>query len=127
MAVIIDGKQLAKKIRGELKEECDELKLQGIHSKLAVIMVGDNPASKVYVRNKSKACNEIGIDYEEYLLSDDTTQEELISIIQKLNQDETVNGILFLLFISDNDKLLMSRIATLPDKDSFDSSKSFCL
>lgn len=94
MAVIIDGKQLAKKIRGELKEECDELKLQGIHSKLAVIMVGDNPASKVYVRNKSKACNEIGIDYEEYLLSDDTTQEELISIIQKLNQDETVNGIL---------------------------------
>ena len=94
MAIIIDGKQLAKKTRENLKEECDELKKQGIIPKLAVIMVGDNPASKVYVKNKSKACDEIGIDYEEFLLQDSTTQEELLNLIKKLNQDETVNGIL---------------------------------
>ena len=57
-------------------------------------MVGDNPASKVYVRNKSKACEEVGIEYEEYLLEKDTKQEELIDLIKKLNEDESVNGIL---------------------------------
>ena len=62
--------------------------------KLAVIMVGDNPASKVYVRNKSKACEEIGIEYEEYLLNENTKQEELIELIKKLNEDKTINGIL---------------------------------
>ena len=94
MAVIIDGKALAKKIRQELKVECDELKSKGINPKLAVIMVGDNPASKVYVRNKSRACDEIGIEYEEYLLQDDIKQEDLINLIKKLNEDKTVNGIL---------------------------------
>lgn len=94
MAIIIDGKTLAKKIRENLKIECDELKKKGIHPKLAVIMVGDNQASKVYVRNKSKACNEVGIEYEEYLLKEDTKQEELLKLIEKLNKDETVNGIL---------------------------------
>ena len=94
MATIIDGKELAKKIRKELKVECDELKAKGINPKLAVIMVGDNPASKVYVRNKSRACEEIGIEYEEHLLSDETTQEELIDLIKKLNEDKSINGIL---------------------------------
>ena len=94
MATIIDGKELAKKIRKELKIECDELKQEGINPKLAVIMVGDNPASKVYVRNKSKACEEIGIEYEEYLLEEKTTQEELINLIKKLNEDKSINGIL---------------------------------
>ena len=94
MAVIIDGKALAKKIRANLKIKCDELKQGGIEPKLAVIMVGDNPASKVYVRNKSKACEEVGVKYEEYLLNENTTQEELINLIKKLNQDKTVNGIL---------------------------------
>ena len=94
MATIIDGKELAKKIRKELKIECDELKQEGINRKLAVIMVGDNPASKVYVRNKSKACEEIGIEYEEYLLEEKTTQEELINLIKKLNEDKSINGIL---------------------------------
>ena len=75
MATIIDGKALAKKIRGELKVECDKLRTNKITPKLAVIMVGDNPASKVYVRNKSKACEEIGIEYEEYLLAENTKQE----------------------------------------------------
>lgn len=94
MAVIIDGKALAKKIRENLKKECEELKQKGIIPKLAVIMVGDNPASKVYVKNKSKACEEIGINYEEYLLEENTTQEQLIDLIQNLNKDKTVNGIL---------------------------------
>lgn len=94
MAIIIDGKTLAKKIRGNLKIECDKLKKMGINPKLAVIMVGDNPASKVYVRNKSRACDEVGVIYEEYLLEENTTQEELLNLIQKLNQDESVHGIL---------------------------------
>ena len=94
MAIIIDGKALAKKIRQELKVECDELKEKGINPKLAVIMVGDNPASKVYVRNKSRACDEIGIEYEEFLLHDNIKQEELIDLIKKLNEDKSINGIL---------------------------------
>ena len=94
MAVIIDGKMLAKKIRQELKIECEELIKNGIRPKLAVIMVGDNPASKVYVRNKSRACEEIGIEYEEYLLEENIKQENLIELIEKLNKDENINGIL---------------------------------
>lgn len=62
MAVIIDGKELAKKVRTNLKIECDELKQGNINSKLAVIMVGNDPASKVYVRNKSRACEDVGIE-----------------------------------------------------------------
>ena len=94
MATIIDGKELAKKIRANLKIECDELKKQGIKPKLAVIMVGNDPASKVYVRNKSRACDEIGIEYKEYLLEKDISQSELIELIKKLNSDDSVNGIL---------------------------------
>lgn len=94
MAIIIDGKELAKKIRANLKIECEELKNKQINPKLAVIMVGDDPASKVYVRNKSKVCEDVGIEYKEYLLSSTTTQKELIELIEKLNQDKTINGIL---------------------------------
>ena len=94
MTVIIDGKELAKKIRANLKIECEELKKKNINSKLAVIMVGDDPASKVYVRNKSKVCEDVGIEYKEYLLSSNTKQKELIELIEKLNQDKTINGIL---------------------------------
>lgn len=94
MAIVIDGKELAKKIRANLKIECEELKRKNINSKLAVIMVGDDPASKVYVRNKSRACEEVGIEYEEYLLDSKITQNKLIDLIKKLNQDKTINGIL---------------------------------
>lgn len=94
MAVIIDGKELAKKIRANLKIECEELKKKNINSKLAVIMVGEDPASKVYVRNKSRACEDVGIKYEEYLLDSKITQKELIELIEKLNNDKTINGIL---------------------------------
>ena len=94
MAIIIDGKESAKKIRANLKIECEELKNKQINPKLAVIMVGDDPASKVYVRNKSKVCEDVGIEYKEYLLSSNTKQKELIELIEKLNQDKTINGIL---------------------------------
>ncbi len=94
MATIIDGKKLAKKIREELKVECEEIKKQGINPKLAVIMVGNNPASKVYVKSKSKACDQIGVAYEEHLLEETITQEELNNLIQKLNNRKEVNGIL---------------------------------
>ena len=94
MSTIIDGKALAKKTRENLKIECDELRKKGITPKLAVIMVGNNPASKVYVRNKSKACNEVGIEYEEYLLEEDISQEELLELINKLNKNKKINGIL---------------------------------
>ena len=91
---IIDGRKLAKQIRENLKIECEELKEKGINPKLAVIMVGDDKASKIYVKNKSKACNEIGIEYEEYLLDKNIKQNELIELIEKLNNDKTVHGIL---------------------------------
>ena len=94
MSEIIDGKNLAKEIRESLKVEANKLKEKGIIPHLSVIMVGDNDASKVYVRNKSKACEEIGIEFKEYLLPNDTKQEELISLIEKLNKDKNVNGIL---------------------------------
>ena len=91
---LIDGKETAKKIRIGLKEEVDELKKNGINPKLAVIMVGDDKASAVYVRNKSKACEEIGIEFEEFLMDNTTTQKELISLINKLNNREDIHGIL---------------------------------
>lgn len=91
---IINGKELAKKIRRELREEVIRLKEQGIKPKLAVIMVGDDKASAVYVRNKSKACEEVGIEFEEYLKDDSTTQEELLSLIKELNYRDDVHGIL---------------------------------
>ena len=91
---LINGKELAKKIRGELKLEVDNLRENGIIPKLAVIMVGDDKASEVYVRNKSKACNEIGIEFEEFLLKSNIKQEELIDLIKKLNDRKDVHGIL---------------------------------
>lgn len=94
MAEIIDGKLLAKKIRIELKEEVEKLKSKNIFPKLAVIMVGDDKASKVYVKNKSRACEEIGVEYEEYLLKDDIQMQELLDLIQTLNNREDVHGIL---------------------------------
>ena len=94
MAIIINGKDLAAKVRANLKLDVEELKKQGITPKLVVIMVGNDSASAVYVRNKSKACNEIGIAFEEFLLKEDTTREELLSLIKELNQRKDVHGIL---------------------------------
>lgn len=117
MAVIIDGKKLARKIRQNLKVEYEELNKKGIISKLAVIMVGDDAASKLYVRNKSKVCEEVGIEYEEYLLNSDISQRELIDLIEKLNQDKTVNGILLQSPIPSNIDINAAFRTILPEKD----------
>ena len=94
MAQIMDGKMLAQKIRNELKEEVAMLNENGIIPKLAVIMVGNNEASKVYVKNKSKACEDVGIKYEEYILPEETTNEELLNLINELNKRKEIHGIL---------------------------------
>ena len=94
MAEILDGKLVAERIRNKLKYDVEELKENGIRPKLAVIMVGNDASSKIYVRNKSIACNEIGIEYEEFLLDDNTTMEELLELIEKLNKDDSIHGIL---------------------------------
>lgn len=94
MAIILDGKALAKKTREELKVKVDELKEKNIFPKLAVIMVGDDPSSKIYVRNKSKACEEVGIEYEEHLLDANIEMKVLLGLINELNNRDDVHGIL---------------------------------
>ena len=90
----IDGKLLAQKIREKVKQEVLELKQKGITPGLAVIIAGDDPASRVYVNNKKKACEDVGIYSEEYSLPAETTQDELVELIQKLNEKPEINGIL---------------------------------
>ena len=94
MAEIIDGKELAKKVRKELKKDVEALKAKGINPKLAVIMIGNDPGSTVYVRNKSKACEKVGIEFEEFLFDEKTEEAELLDLIDKLNADDSVHGIL---------------------------------
>lgn len=92
---IIDGKAISLKIKDQLKEQTEKLKSEhGVVPCLAVIIVGDDPASKVYVNNKKKACEYIGFKSLEFVLEESTTQEELLSLIDKLNKDEDVDGIL---------------------------------
>ena len=94
MAILIDGKKIAQEIITNLKIECDELKIKGIQPKLDVIMIGEDPASKIYIRNKTNACEEIGIKYKEHILKQDISQKDMIDLITKLNKDKTTHGIL---------------------------------
>lgn len=94
MAVIIDGKAISMQIKNELKEKAKVLKEKGTEVTLAVIQVGNNPASRVYVNNKKKGCEYIGIGSLSYELPEETTQEKLLSLIQELNERADVNGIL---------------------------------
>ncbi len=89
--ILIDGKQLAKKVRMSLKERVEK---EQIEPKLAVIFCGNNEASKVYIRIKSKACEEVGIKFEEFHLDESVSEKELIDLIYKLNSEENINGIL---------------------------------
>ena len=93
-AVMMDGKALSQKIRSQILTETNELKKQGIVPGLAVIIVGEDPASQIYVRNKERACEECGFYSEKYALPETTTQEELLALIDKLNHDPKINGIL---------------------------------
>lgn len=94
MAIILDGKTLAQKIRNDLKDKVELLKEKDIQPKLAVIMVGNDSSSKIYVRNKSKACEEIGIAYEEFLLDEDIEMKNLLELINELNERKDIDGIL---------------------------------
>lgn len=94
MAFIIDGKKISTEIKDELREETASLKRRGISVCLAVIQVGSDPASSVYVRNKKRACEYIGIDSRSYELPESTTETELIDLVRELNEDDGVNGIL---------------------------------
>ena len=94
MARLIDGKLISKQIKDELKEEAAQLKEQGIVPCLAVIQVGHDPASTVYVNNKKKACAYVGIESKAFELEEDISQQELLNLVESLNQDDSVNGIL---------------------------------
>lgn len=116
-AQILNGKELSVKIKEDLRNEVQKLKADGINPGLAVIIVGDDPASRVYVNNKKKACSECDIYSEEYALPKETTEEELLKLIDELNSRRDINGILVQLPLPkgiDSEKVLL-RI--LPEKD----------
>ena len=117
MANLIDGKAVSAKVKAGVKAEADELKAKGISIGLAVVIVGDNPASRVYVNNKKKACAEVGFESFEYALPESTTEAELLELVDKLNNDSRVNGILVQLPLPKHldDKVIINNIR--PDKD----------
>ena len=117
MAQLIDGKQISKQIKDELKIEVQKLKEQGTGICLAVVQVGEDPASTVYVNNKKKACAYIGIESRAYELPETTSEEELVSLVEELNQDDSVNGILVQLPLPEhiNEDRIIRTIS--PDKD----------
>ena len=94
MLKLIDGKQLAQKRREEIRQTVEQLKSRGIVPGLAVILVGEDPASQVYVRNKEKACQEVGFYSEVYRLPETTSQEELLQLIDDLNRNDAIHGLL---------------------------------
>lgn len=94
MTQIIDGKKISAEIKDELKQEVAAMKAEGKEIALAVIQVGEDPASSVYVRNKKKACEYIGIKSVSYEIPEDSTQQELLDLVEKCNKDPEINGIL---------------------------------
>lgn len=117
MALLIDGKKISAEIKDELKLKVEELNKVGKEVCLAVVLVGEDPASRVYVGNKKKACEYIGIKSLSYELPEQTSQEELLKLIDKLNRDESVNGILVQLPLPKhiNEDTIINAIS--PDKD----------
>ncbi|MBO5330262.1 MAG: bifunctional methylenetetrahydrofolate dehydrogenase/methenyltetrahydrofolate cyclohydrolase FolD [Anaerotignum sp.] len=116
-AQLIDGKLISAEIKAEAAEEAAALKAQGIEPCLAVVLVGDNSASKVYVSNKQKACEAVGIKSVSHVLPGETTEEELLKLIDELNADKSVHGILVQMPVPkhiDDRKVIM---AISPDKD----------
>lgn len=118
---IIDGKAVSKKVKEDVKAECEQLKAKGVTPGLAVIIVGDDPASQVYVHNKEVACEFCGFYSVKYALPAETTQEELNALIDKLNNDDKINGILCQLPLPSHldDKEVINRIDPLKDVDAF--------
>lgn len=118
---LIDGKAVSAAVKEQVKAECEQLKQQGITPGLAVIIVGDDPASQVYVRNKEKACEQCGFYSKKYALPADTTQEELNALVDKLNADSSIHGILCQLPLPKHldDKQVINRIHPMKDVDAF--------
>lgn len=121
MAQIIDGKIISKQIKDELKDKVSELKNQGKEICLAVVQVGKDPASSVYVGNKKKACEYIGIKSLAYEVPEETTEEELLEIIDKLNNDSSVHGILVQLPVPKHisEEKVINAISPAKDVDGF--------
>lgn len=120
-ATIISGKEVAKKLKDNLKTEVDALKADDINPCLVVVIVGNDPASRVYVNNKKKACEEIGVESVEYALPEETTEDELLKLIDKLNKDPKVNGILVQLPLPGhiNEEKVILAIDPIKDVDAF--------
>ena len=119
---LIDGKLVSNNIRQEIKEKVSSLLSK--HSQvpgLAAVLVGDNPASEIYVRNKRKACADVGIYSEEYKLPEDTTQDELLKIIDRLNNNDKINGILVQLPLPNHidESLILKAVSPQKDVDGF--------
>ena len=121
MAKIIDGKVISASVKERVKTEVSALKEKGITVGLAVIIVGEDPASKVYVANKKKACENLGIISEEYALPETTTNEELLALIEELNNKPSINGILCQLPLPRHldEKLIINSIDPEKDVDAF--------
>ena len=121
MAKLIDGKAVSARLRQEMKAEVEALKEKGITPGLAVVLVGEDPASQVYVRNKIRACEELGIRSENHLLPADTTQEALLGLIEELNRREEVSGILVQLPLPRQirEEAVIAAIAPEKDVDAF--------
>ena len=121
MAKLLMGKEVSARIKAELKTEVENLKKEGINPGLAVIIVGEDPASQVYVRNKERACEECGIYSEKYALTAETTQEELLKLIDELNNKSSISGILVQLPVPKHidEKTIINAIAPNKDVDAF--------
>ncbi len=122
--IIIDGKKISADVRAQVAAETAQLKEQGVVPGLAVIIVGDDPASRVYVNNKKKACADVGFYSEEHALPAETTQEELVALVKQLNERKDINGILCQLPLPRglDDKAVINAIAPEKDVDAFHPS-----
>lgn len=120
-AQILDGKKIAAEVRAEVKQEVSRLQAQGIKPGLAVVLVGEDPASQVYVRNKHRACEEVGIYSAVHRLAADTSEAELLKLIDTLNNDSRINGILVQLPLPGHidEKTVINAIAVEKDVDGF--------
>ncbi len=122
MSELIDGKKVSEDTRAEIAKGIEELKSSsGITPGLAAVLVGDDPASEIYVRNKRKACEKVGIYSEEHKLPDETTEEELLELVNKLNNDDKIHGILVQLPLPDhiNETNILRNVSPLKDVDGF--------
>ena len=121
MAQIIDGKQIAANVKAQVRAEVEKLREQGADPGLAVVLVGNNPASRVYVSNKEKDCTECGFRSYEYALPEETTEAELLELVAKLNADKNVNGILVQLPLPKQicEQTILHAISPAKDVDAF--------